>query len=100
MKFENIPIFLPCDVFLPLDRLQSQGLVEESHIYCVIKHKHAVSFSRGQSELPSPVIRDDEVTITARRRRKKVACILPCVCVCVCVRECVVLNLLKLIHFA
>uniref|UniRef100_A0A673ACH8 Nuclear pore complex protein n=1 Tax=Sphaeramia orbicularis TaxID=375764 RepID=A0A673ACH8_9TELE len=28
---------------------------------------------RGQSELPSPVVRDDEVTIAARRRRKKVA---------------------------
>uniref|UniRef100_A0A4W6BW47 Nuclear pore complex protein n=1 Tax=Lates calcarifer TaxID=8187 RepID=A0A4W6BW47_LATCA len=27
----------------------------------------------GQSELPSPVVRDDEVTIAARRRRKKVA---------------------------
>uniref|UniRef100_A0A8D3BTU7 Nuclear pore complex protein n=1 Tax=Scophthalmus maximus TaxID=52904 RepID=A0A8D3BTU7_SCOMX len=33
--------------------------------------------SRGQSELPSPVVRDDEVTVAARRRRKKVACILP-----------------------
>uniref|UniRef100_A0A3Q0SKP4 Nuclear pore complex protein n=1 Tax=Amphilophus citrinellus TaxID=61819 RepID=A0A3Q0SKP4_AMPCI len=31
---------------------------------------------RGQSELPSPVVRDDEVTVAARRRRKKVACIL------------------------
>ncbi|TNN54750.1 Nuclear pore complex protein Nup107 [Liparis tanakae] len=31
----------------------------------------------GQSELPSPVVRDDEVTVAARRRRsKKVACIL------------------------
>uniref|UniRef100_A0A3Q0SKN5 Nuclear pore complex protein n=1 Tax=Amphilophus citrinellus TaxID=61819 RepID=A0A3Q0SKN5_AMPCI len=28
---------------------------------------------RGQSELPSPVVRDDEVTVAARRRRKKVA---------------------------
>ncbi|KAE8281213.1 Nuclear pore complex protein Nup107 [Larimichthys crocea] len=27
----------------------------------------------GQNELPSPVVRDDEVTIAARRRRKKVA---------------------------
>ncbi|XP_030575601.1 nuclear pore complex protein Nup107 [Archocentrus centrarchus] len=27
----------------------------------------------GQSELPSPVVRDDEVTVAARRRRKKVA---------------------------
>ncbi|XP_070784950.1 nuclear pore complex protein Nup107 [Enoplosus armatus] len=26
----------------------------------------------GQSELPSPVVRDDEVTVAARRRRKKV----------------------------
>uniref|UniRef100_A0A8C4DWM5 Nuclear pore complex protein n=1 Tax=Dicentrarchus labrax TaxID=13489 RepID=A0A8C4DWM5_DICLA len=33
--------------------------------------------SRGQGELLSPVVRDDEVTIAARRRsRKKVACIL------------------------
>uniref|UniRef100_A0A671Y7K5 Nuclear pore complex protein n=1 Tax=Sparus aurata TaxID=8175 RepID=A0A671Y7K5_SPAAU len=31
---------------------------------------------RGHSELPSPVVRDDEVTVAARRRRKKVACIL------------------------
>lgn len=31
---------------------------------------------RGQSELPSPVVRDDEVTVAARRRKKKVACIL------------------------
>uniref|UniRef100_A0A4W6CNT3 Nuclear pore complex protein n=1 Tax=Lates calcarifer TaxID=8187 RepID=A0A4W6CNT3_LATCA len=35
-----------------------------------------VLYPRGQSELPSPVVRDDEVTIAARRRRKKVACIL------------------------
>uniref|UniRef100_A0A3B4AU46 Nuclear pore complex protein n=1 Tax=Periophthalmus magnuspinnatus TaxID=409849 RepID=A0A3B4AU46_9GOBI len=28
---------------------------------------------RGQNELPSPVVRDDEVTVAARRRRKKVA---------------------------
>uniref|UniRef100_A0A3B4AS12 Nuclear pore complex protein n=1 Tax=Periophthalmus magnuspinnatus TaxID=409849 RepID=A0A3B4AS12_9GOBI len=27
----------------------------------------------GQNELPSPVVRDDEVTVAARRRRKKVA---------------------------
>uniref|UniRef100_A0A671Y7J8 Nuclear pore complex protein n=1 Tax=Sparus aurata TaxID=8175 RepID=A0A671Y7J8_SPAAU len=27
---------------------------------------------RGHSELPSPVVRDDEVTVAARRRRKKV----------------------------
>uniref|UniRef100_A0A8D3DVN6 Nuclear pore complex protein n=1 Tax=Scophthalmus maximus TaxID=52904 RepID=A0A8D3DVN6_SCOMX len=27
--------------------------------------------------MPSPVVRDDEVTVAARRRRKKVACILP-----------------------
>lgn len=33
---------------------------------------------RGHSELPSPVVRDDEVTVAARRRRKKVACILQC----------------------
>uniref|UniRef100_A0A3B4UZY2 Nuclear pore complex protein n=1 Tax=Seriola dumerili TaxID=41447 RepID=A0A3B4UZY2_SERDU len=31
-----------------------------------------ILLSRGQSELPSPVVRDDEVTIAARRRRKKV----------------------------
>uniref|UniRef100_A0A3B4ATY2 Uncharacterized protein n=1 Tax=Periophthalmus magnuspinnatus TaxID=409849 RepID=A0A3B4ATY2_9GOBI len=30
---------------------------------------------RGQNELPSPVVRDDEVTVAARRRRKKVALI-------------------------
>lgn len=32
-------------------------------------------FYRGQNELLSPVVRDDVVTIAARRR-KKVACIL------------------------
>lgn len=34
-----------------------------------------ILFCRGQNELLSPVVRDDVVTIAARRR-KKVACIL------------------------
>lgn len=40
-------------------------------------------FPRGQSQLPSPVVRDDEVTIAARRR-KKVACILHTVFIYAC----------------
>uniref|UniRef100_A0A8C2ZDJ6 Nuclear pore complex protein n=1 Tax=Cyclopterus lumpus TaxID=8103 RepID=A0A8C2ZDJ6_CYCLU len=48
-----------------------------ARLYLHTNKRTLVSPPRGQSELPSPVVRDDEVTIAARRRRsKKVACIL------------------------
>lgn len=56
--------------------MQKKKQTKTTHNQCYLSFWARVFLCfRGQSELLSPVVRDDEVTIAARRR-KKVACIL------------------------